>query len=58
MPKFLAYPEVYESARNKWPLLVRAEKSKMASKMVAINKSKGVLYKICYTDLMYFNTSY
>ena len=51
------YPEFYESARNFWPLLVRAEKSKMASKMAARNKCKGVLYMICCTDLMCFNTS-
>ena len=44
MPKCWSYPEDYESARNQWPLLVRAEKSKMASKMVARNKCKGVLY--------------
>ena len=30
----------------------------MASKMASRNKCKGVLYIICYTDLMYFNTSY
>ena len=58
IPKCWSYPEVYESARNKWLLLVRAEKSKMASKMAAKNKCKGVLYVICCTDLMYFNTSY
>ena len=57
MSKCWSYPEVYESARNFWPLLVRAEKSKMASKMAARNKCKGVLYMICCTDLMYFNTS-
>ena len=44
------------TARNKWSLLVRAEKSKMASKMAA--RDKEVLYMNCYTDLMYFNTSY
>ena len=54
IPKCLSYPE---SARNNWPLLVRAEKSKMASKMAARNKCKGVLNMICCTDLMYFNTS-
>ena len=58
IPKCWSYPEVYESARNNWPLLVRAEKSKMASKMAARNKFKGVLYMICCTDLMYLNASY
>ena len=57
MPKCCSYPEVYESARNKWPLLVRAEKSKMASKMAARNKMQGVLYMSCCTDLMYFDRS-
>ena len=55
IPKCLSYPEVYESARNNWPFLVRAEKSKMASKMAAGNKRKGVLYMICCTELMYFD---
>ena len=32
--------------------------SKMASKIAARNKCKGVLYLICCTDIMYFNTSY
>ena len=57
IPKCWSYPEVYESARNNWPYLVRAEKSKMASKMAARNKCKGVLYMICCTDLMYFDAS-
>ena len=35
IPNCLSYPEVYESTRNNWPLLVRAEKSRMASKMAA-----------------------
>ena len=30
IPKYLSYPEVYESARIQWPLLVGTEKSKMA----------------------------
>ena len=50
IPKCLSYLEVYESARKNWPLLVRAEKSKMASKMAARNKCKGVLNMICCTD--------
>ena len=50
VPKCWSYPEVYQSARNNWPLLVRAEKSKMASKMAARNKCKGVLYMICFSD--------
>ena len=29
----------------------------MASKMAARNKCKGLLYMICYTDFMYFDTS-
>ena len=58
IPKCWSYPEVYESARSKWLLLVRAEKSKMASKMAAKNKCKGVLYMISCTYLMHFNTSY
>ena len=58
IPQYWSYPEVYESTRNKWPFLVRAEKSKMASTMAARNKCKRVLYMICCTDLMYFNTSY
>ena len=57
IPKCWSYPEVYESVRIQWPLLVRAEKSKMASKMAARNKCKGVLYMICCTDLMYFNSN-
>ena len=35
MPKCLSYPEVSEKTRLKCPILVRAEKSKMASKMAA-----------------------
>ena len=35
MPKCLPYPEVSEITRLKCPILVRAEKSKMASKMAA-----------------------
>ena len=58
IPKCWSYPEIYESARNKWLQLMRAEKNKMASKMAAKNKIKGVFYMICCTDLMYFNTSY
>ena len=56
--KCWSYPEVYESARNNWPLLVRAEKSKIESKMAARNKFKGVLYMIGCTNLMFFNASY
>ena len=58
IPKCKSNPEVYESARNNWSLLVRAEKYKMASKMAARNKCKGVLYMICCTDLVFFNASY
>ena len=58
IPKCLSYSEVYESARNQWPLLVRAEKSKIASRMAAKNKCIGVLYMIRCTDLMYISTSY
>ena len=36
IPKCLSYPEVSEITRLKCPILVRAEKSKMASKMAAI----------------------
>ena len=36
MPKCLSYPEVSEITRLKCPILVRAEKSKMASKMAAL----------------------
>ena len=39
--KCWSYPEVYESARNFWPLLVRAEKSKMASKMAVRINARG-----------------
>ena len=52
IPKCLSYPEVYESAGTQWSLLVRAEKSKMASKMAARNKCKGLLCKNWCTDLM------
>ena len=48
------YSEVYESTRIQRPLLVRAEKSKMASKMAARYKCKRVLYLLC-TILIYFN---
>ena len=58
IPKCWSYPEVYESARNNWQLLVRAEQSKMASKMAASYKCKGVVYMICCTDIMYFNALY
>ena len=44
IPKSLSYPEVYEFARIQWSLLVRAEKSKMASKMAAQNKCKWLWY--------------
>ena len=57
IPNCWSYPEVFKSARNNWTFLVRAEKSKMASKMAARTKYKGVLYMICRTDLMYFNAS-
>ena len=35
MPKCLSYPEVSEITRLKCPILMRAEKSKTASKMAA-----------------------
>ena len=54
---YQTYPEVYESAGNQWPLLVRAEKSKMTSKMDARNKCKRALYMIYCTDLMYSNNN-
>ena len=44
MPKCLSYPEVSEITRQKCPILVRAEKSKMASKMAAFKNYKGSLF--------------
>ena len=57
IPKYLSYPEVYESARIHWPLLVGTEKSKMASKMATRNKCEGLWYMNICTDLMYLNSS-
>ena len=57
IPKCWSYPEVFDSARNNLPFLVRAEKSKMASKMAARNKCKGVFYMICCTDLIFLDAS-
>ena len=57
IPECLSYPEDYESARVQWLLFVRAEKSKMASKMAARNKCNVLLCKNWCTDLMYIVSS-
>ena len=44
IPKCLSYPEVSEITRLKSPILVRAEKSKMASKMAAFKNYLGSLF--------------
>ena len=40
-----------------WPLLVQAEKSKIASKMAAWNKYKRLWYMDRCTDFMFHNSS-
>ena len=44
IPKCLSYPEVSEITKLKCPILVRAEKSKMASKMAAFKNYEGSLF--------------
>ena len=44
MPKCLPYPEVSEITRLMCPILVRAEISKMASKMAAFKDYEGSLF--------------
>ena len=53
IPKCWSYPEVNESAKNRWLLLVLAEKSKMASKMTAKNARGCCIIYIIYYDLFY-----
>ena len=44
IPKCLSYPKVSEITKLKCPILVRAEKSKMASKMAAFKNYEGSLF--------------
>ena len=44
IPKCLSYPEVSKITKLKCPILVRAEKSKMASKMAAFKDYEGLLF--------------
>ena len=42
IPKCWSYPDVYEATRIQWPMLLRAEVFKMASKMAAKIKARDI----------------